>query len=93
MVLSVSGEPTSIKLFFFFFKRFLFENFRYSINLVNIINLVLTNILSVPSIFNIARNDILLLILFITNIRGYISFISFGYYVTKRNKITIVIFG
>jgi hypothetical protein len=77
----------------FFFKRFLLENFRYSVDLVNIISLVLTNILVVSSIFNIVRNDILLLILFITSIRNYISFASFSYYITKRNKIIIVIFG
>jgi hypothetical protein len=76
-----------------FFKRFLLENFRYSVDLTDIASLVLTNILGVSSIFNIARNNILLLILFITNTRGYVSFISFGYRVTKGNKIIIIIFG
>jgi hypothetical protein len=77
----------------FFFEGFLFENFRYSVDLTNIIGFVLTNILGVPNIFNIARSNILLLILFIASIRGYVSFTSFGYYVTKRNKTIIVIFG
>jgi hypothetical protein len=77
----------------FFFKGFLLENFRYSVDLVDITSLVLTNTLGVSSILNITRSDILLFILFITSTRGYISFTSFGYRVIKRNKITIVIFG
>jgi hypothetical protein len=81
-----------MKLLLFFFKGFLLENFRYSVDLINITNLVLTNILGVSSMLNIARNNILLLILFIINIKGYISFISFSYYITKRNRIIIVIF-
>jgi hypothetical protein len=77
----------------FFFEGFLFENFRYSINLADIVGLALTNILGVSSVFNIIRNDILLLILFITSIKDYVFFISFGYRVIKRNRIIIVIFG
>jgi hypothetical protein len=63
------------------------------VNLADIISLALTNILGISSILNIARSDILLLILFIISTRGYISFISFGYRVTKRNKTTIIMFG
>jgi hypothetical protein len=77
----------------FFFKGFLLENFRYSVDLADIISLALTNILGISSIFNIARNNILLFILFIISIKDYVSFISFSYYITKRNRITIVIFG
>jgi hypothetical protein len=72
---------------------FLFENFRYSVNLANIIGLALTNILGILYIFSITRSDILLLILFIASTRGYISFTSFGYRVTKGNRTTIVAFG
>jgi hypothetical protein len=79
--------------FSFCFKGFLLENFRYSIDLTNIISLVLTNILSVLYILNITRGNILLLILFITNTRGYVSFTSFGYYVTKGDKTIIITFG
>jgi hypothetical protein len=77
----------------FCFKRFLFENFRYSVDLANITSLVLTNILGIPSIFHITRGDILLLVFFITNIRNYVFFSSFGYYITKGNRITIITFG
>jgi hypothetical protein len=77
----------------FSFKGFLFENFGYLVDLVNITSLALTNILGILYILSIARSDILLLILFIASIRGYVSFTSFGYYVTKRNKTIIVIFG
>jgi hypothetical protein len=77
----------------FFFKRFLLENFRYSIDLADIINLVLINILDISNILNIARSDILLFILFIINIKSYVFFISFSYHIIKGNKITIVIFG
>jgi hypothetical protein len=77
----------------FSFKGFLLENFRYLIDLANIISLALTNILGILYIFNIARSDILLFILFIASIRGYVSFISFGYHIIKRNKTIIVIFG
>jgi hypothetical protein len=77
----------------FYFKRFLLENFRYSVNLADIAGLALTNILGVPCMLNIARSDILSLILFIANTRGYVSFTSFGYRITKGNKTTIVIFG
>jgi hypothetical protein len=77
----------------FSFKGFLLENFRYSVDLANIVGFVLTNILGILYILNIARSDILLFIFFIINIKGYISFISFSYYITKRNKIIIVIFG
>jgi hypothetical protein len=83
----------NIKFLLFLFKRFLLENFGYSVNLANIIDLVLTNILGVSSILNITRSNILLLIFFITNTRGYVSFISFSYYITKGNRITIVMFG
>jgi hypothetical protein len=51
------------------------------------------NILGVPRVFNIARNNILLLILFTVSIGGYISFASFSYYITKRDRITIIAFG
>jgi hypothetical protein len=77
----------------FFFKGFLLENFRYSVDLADIASLVLTNILGVSNILNIARNDILLLIFFIASIRDYVFFISFSYRITKRNRITIVTFG
>jgi hypothetical protein len=80
------------KYFSFSFKGFLFENFRYSVDLTNIISLALTNILGISYVLSIARSDILLFILFITSIRGYVSFISFSYRVTKRNKTTIVMF-
>jgi hypothetical protein len=83
----------STKLLFFFFKRFLLENFGYSVDLIDITGLALTNILGISSILNIARSDILLLILFIASIKGYVSFTSFSYRVTKGNKIIIVIFG
>jgi hypothetical protein len=77
----------------FSFKGFLLENFRYSIDLTNITGLALTNTLGILYIFNIAQNDILLLVLFIISTRGYVSFTSFSYRVTKRNKTTIVTFG
>jgi hypothetical protein len=77
----------------FSFKGFLFENFGYLVDLVNITSLALTNILGILYILSIARSDILLLILFIASIRGYVSFTSFGYYVTKKDKTIIVIFG
>jgi hypothetical protein len=51
------------------------------------------NILGVLYMFDIARSNILLLILFITSIRGYVSFASFGYRVTKGNRIIIMTFG
>jgi hypothetical protein len=74
------------KYFLFSFKRFLFENFRYSVDLANIISLALTNIFSILYILSITRSDILSLILFIASIKGYISFTSFGYYITKKTK-------
>jgi hypothetical protein len=77
----------------FFLKGFLLENFRYSVNLANIAGLVLTNILGILYVLNIARNNILLLILFITNTRGHVSFTSFGYHITKGDRIIIVAFG
>jgi hypothetical protein len=77
----------------FFFEGFLFENFKYSVDLANIISLVLTNIFGVLYILNIARNNILLFILFITSIKSYVSFTSFSYRVTKGDRITIVAFG
>jgi hypothetical protein len=77
----------------FFFEGFLLENFGYSVNLADIIGLALTNILGISNMLNIARSNILLLILFIINIRGYVFFTSFGYRVTKGNRITIVTFG
>jgi hypothetical protein len=76
----------------FCFKGFLFENFRYSIDLANIISLVLTNILGVSSMFYIIQGDILLIVLFITNTRSYIPFSSFSYYVIKGNRIIVIIF-
>jgi hypothetical protein len=76
----------------FCFKGFLFENFRYSIDLANIISLALIDILGMSSIFYITRGDILSLVFFITNTRSYISFSSFSYRVTKGDKITVVIF-
>jgi hypothetical protein len=82
-----------LKYFLFCFKGFLFENFGYSIDLTDIINLALTNILGISNMLRIAQNNILSLVLFIASIRGYISFTSFGYYVTKRNRMTIVTFG
>jgi hypothetical protein len=82
-----------MKFLLFFLEGFLFENFRYSVDLANIISLALTNILGVSYVFDIARNNILLLILFIASTGGYVSFISFSYHVTKRNKTTIVAFG
>jgi hypothetical protein len=79
--------------FSFLLEGFLFENFGYSIDLANIAGLALTNTLGILYVLSIARSDILLLILFIASTRGYVSFISFGYRVTKRNKTTIVAFG
>jgi hypothetical protein len=76
----------------FCFKGFLFENFRYSIDLANIISLALTNILGISSIFYITRGDILLFVLFIANTRNYVSFSGFSYYITKGNRITIITF-
>jgi hypothetical protein len=81
------------KYFSFSFKGFLLENFGYSVDLANITGFVLTNILGILYIFSVARSNTLLLILFITSIRGYVFFTSFGYYIIKRNKTTIVIFG
>jgi uncharacterized membrane protein YhaH (DUF805 family) len=77
----------------FFFKRFLFENFRYSVNLANIAGFVLTNILGIPRILDIARSNILLLVFFIASIRGYVSFASFGYCITKGDRTIIITFG
>jgi hypothetical protein len=77
----------------FFFKGFLLEDFRYSVNLIDIASLALTNILDISSILNITQNNILLFILFIINTRGYVFFTSFSYRVTKGNKTTIAIFG
>jgi hypothetical protein len=77
----------------FSFKGFLFENFGYSVDLANIAGLALTNILGIPYILSVARSDILSFILFTTNTRDYVSFTGFSYYVTKRNKITIIMFG
>jgi hypothetical protein len=77
----------------FLLERFLFENFKYSVNLANIIGFALTNILGVLYILNIARSNILLFIFFIVSIRGYVSFTSFSYRITKGNRITIVMFG
>jgi hypothetical protein len=82
-----------MKFLLLFFKGFLLENFGYSVDLVDIAGLALTNILGVSSIFNIMQNDILLFIFFITNTKSYIFFISFGYCITKRNKTIIVMFG
>jgi hypothetical protein len=59
---------------------------------VNIISLALTNILGVLYILDITRSNILLLILFIASIKGYVSFASFSYRITKRNKTIIVVF-
>jgi hypothetical protein len=81
------------KYFSFSFKGFLLENFRYSVDLTNIAGLALTNTLGILYMFSIARSNILLLIFFTTSIRGYVSFTSFSYRVTKRNKTIIVIFG
>jgi hypothetical protein len=82
-----------LKYFLFSFKGFLLENFGYSVDLTNIAGLALTNILSILCMLNIAQNDILLLILFITSIRGYVSFISISYRVIKGDRTTIVTFG
>jgi hypothetical protein len=76
-----------------FLEGFLFENFKYSVDLANIISLVLTNILGVLYIFDIARSNILSLVLFTISIGGYVSFASFSYCITKKNKTTIVAFG
>jgi hypothetical protein len=77
----------------FFLEGFLFENFRYSVDLINIAGFVLTNILGVPYVLDIARSNILLLILFTASTGGYVSFASFSYRVTKKNRTTIVVFG
>jgi hypothetical protein len=77
----------------FCFKGFLFKNFGYSIYLANVIGFALTNILNISSMFHIARSNILSLVFFITSIRSYISFASFGYCVAKRERIAIVTFG
>jgi hypothetical protein len=60
---------------------------------MNIIGFVLTNILSAPSIFYIARGNILLFFFFIASARSYVSFSSFSYRITKKNRTTIVMFG
>jgi hypothetical protein len=80
------------KYFLFYFKGFLFENLRYTVNLTNIIGFILVNILSILGIFNSTRNNILLIILFITNTRSYVSFACFCYYITKGNRTTNVTF-
>jgi hypothetical protein len=77
----------------FFLEGFLFENFRYSVNLANIAGFVLINILGVLYILDIARSNILSLVFFITSIRGYVSFASFSYRVTKGNRTIIIAFG
>jgi hypothetical protein len=82
-----------MKFLLFLLEGLLFENLRYSVDLANIIGLALTNILGIPCVLSVARSDILLLILFITSTRSYVFFTSFGYHVTKRNRITIVAFG
>jgi uncharacterized membrane protein YhaH (DUF805 family) len=82
-----------MKFLLFFLEGFLFEKFRYPVDLANIAGLALTNTLGVPRILDIAWSNILLLIFFITSIKGYVSFISFGYYVIKRGRTTIVMFG
>jgi hypothetical protein len=43
-----------MKFSLFFLEGFLFENFRYLVDLVNIAGLVLTNILGAPRILDIA---------------------------------------
>jgi hypothetical protein len=43
-----------MKLLLFFLERFLFENFRYLVDLANIISFVLTNILGALYILDIA---------------------------------------
>jgi hypothetical protein len=63
------------KYFSFCFKGFLFENFRYSINLADIISLALINILGITNILNITRDNILLLVLFVTSIKNYVFFL------------------
>jgi hypothetical protein len=82
-----------MKFLLFFFEGFLFENFRYSVDLANIIGFALTNILGVPRVLDITRSNILLFIFFIANTRGYVSFASFSYCVTKGDRIIIIIFG
>jgi hypothetical protein len=82
-----------MKLLLFPLEGFLFENFRYSVDLANIAGFVLTNILGILYILNIARSNILLLILFIASTGGYVSFTSFGYRITKGDRTIIVIFG
>jgi hypothetical protein len=77
----------------FLLEGFLFENFRYSVDLTNIAGLALTNILGISRILNIARNNILLFIFFTTSTRGYISFTGFSYRVTKIDRTTIITFG
>jgi hypothetical protein len=57
-----------MKFLLLFFQGFLFENYKYTIDLVNIIGFALTNILSTTYIFNITRSDILLPILFVSRI-------------------------
>jgi hypothetical protein len=81
------------KYFSFSFKGFLLENFKYSVDLANVVGLALTNILGILYVFNITRNNILSLILFTASTRNYISFTGFSYRVTKGNKTTIVTFG
>jgi hypothetical protein len=72
-----------LEYFLFCFKGFLFENFRYSIDLANIISLVLTNILGISNIFYITQGNILSLVFFIISTRNYI---------TKGNKTIVIIF-
>jgi hypothetical protein len=80
------------KRFSFSFKGFLLENFGYSVDLANIAGLALINILGILYMLNIARSDILLLILFIASIRGYVSFSGFSYRVTKKNRVSVAAF-
>jgi hypothetical protein len=82
-----------LEYFLFCFKKFLFENFGYSIDLVNIIGLALANILGAPSILYITRGDILSFVFFIASIRNYVFFSNFSYCITKGNRTIVVIFG
>jgi hypothetical protein len=82
-----------LEYFSLFLEGFPFENFGYSVDLANIAGLALTNTLGIPYILSVARSDVLSLILFTASTRGYVSFTSFGYRVTKGDRTTIVAFG
>jgi hypothetical protein len=51
------------------------------------------DILGIIYIFNIAKSDIFLFILFVSRAYSYVSFVSFFYSIIKGNKTVINMFG